>query len=133
MLVTAKFDELTYSVYSSSGIGVCRWCEFNRRWYNNNIKKADACKDIGLVVNTGKTKYMEIGRNWGMIANAHVKIGNNSYEKVKTFKYLGSLMTKQNSIHEEIKSTLKAGNLYKRKSQNLCVSPFITQERLYLC
>ena len=37
-----------------------------------------------------KTKYMEIGRHRGMIANAHVKIGSNSYEKVKTFKYLGS-------------------------------------------
>ena len=26
-----------------------------------------------------------------MIANAYIKIGSNSYEKVKTFKYLGSL------------------------------------------
>ena len=34
---------------------------------------------------------MEIGRNRGMIANEHIKIGSNSYEKVKTFKYLGSL------------------------------------------
>ena len=23
----------------------------------------NACKDVGLAVNTGKTKYMEIGRN----------------------------------------------------------------------
>jgi len=40
----------------------------------------NACKDIGLAVNTGKTKYMQIGRHRGMTANAHVK-------KVKTFKY----------------------------------------------
>ena len=26
----------------------------------------NACKDIGLAVNTGKTKYMEIGRYRGM-------------------------------------------------------------------
>ena len=45
----------------------------------------NAFKDIGLAVNTGKTKYMAIGRHRGMTANAHVKIGNNSYEKVKTF------------------------------------------------
>ena len=32
---------------------------------------------------------MEIGRHRGMIANAHIKICSNSYEKVKTFKYLG--------------------------------------------
>ena len=57
-----------------------------------------ACKDIGLAVNTGNTKYMEIGRNRGMIANEHIKIGSNYYEKVKSFKYLGSLLTNQNSI-----------------------------------
>ena len=45
-----------------------------------------------------------------MIANAHIKIGSNSYEKVKAFKYLGSLLTNQNSIQEEIKCRLKAGN-----------------------
>ena len=70
----------------------------------------NACKDIGLAVITGKTKYMEIGRHRGMIANALIKIGSNSYEKVKTFKYLGSLLTNQNSIQEDIKCTLKAGN-----------------------
>ena len=45
-----------------------------------------------------------------MIANEHIKIGSNSYEKVKTFKYLGCLLTNQNSIQEEIKCRLKAGN-----------------------
>ena len=53
---------------------------------------------------------MEIGRHRGMIANAHIRIGSNSYEKVKSFKYLGSLLTNQNSIQEEIKCRLKAGN-----------------------
>ena len=43
----------------------------------------NVCKDIGIAVNTGKTKYMEIGRNRGMLANVHIKIGSNSYEKVK--------------------------------------------------
>ena len=58
----------------------------------------NACKDIGLAVNTGKTKYMEIGRHRDMIANACIKIGSNSFEIVKTFKNLGSLLTNQNSI-----------------------------------
>ena len=35
---------------------------------------------------------METGRHRGTIANAHIKIGSNSNEKVKTFKYLGSLL-----------------------------------------
>ena len=46
---------------------------------------------------------MEIGRHRSMIANAHNKIGSNSYEKVKTFKYLSSLFTNQHSIQGEIK------------------------------
>ena len=33
--------------------------------------------------NTRKTKYMEIGRHRGKIANEHIRIGSNSYEKVK--------------------------------------------------
>ena len=43
----------------------------------------NACKDIGLAVNTGKTKYMEIGRHRGMIANEHIRMGSSFYEKVK--------------------------------------------------
>ena len=37
-------------------------------------------------------------------------VGSNYYEKVKTFKYLGSLLMNQNYIHEEIKFRLTAGN-----------------------
>jgi Reverse transcriptase (RNA-dependent DNA polymerase). len=36
----------------------------------------NACQDIELAVNTGKTKYMEIGRHRGMIANEHIRIGS---------------------------------------------------------
>ena len=70
----------------------------------------NACKDIGLAVNTEKTKYMEIGCHQGMKANTHITESSNSYENVKALKYLGSLLTNQNSIQEEIKCRLKAGN-----------------------
>ena len=46
-----------------------------------------------------------------MKANDHMKIGSNSYEKVKTFKYLGFLMENLNYIQEEMKCRLKEGNL----------------------
>ena len=36
-----------------------------------------------------------------MITNDHIRIGGNSYEKEKTFKCLGSLVTNQNSIQDE--------------------------------
>jgi hypothetical protein len=37
-------------------------------------------------------------------------MASNSYEKVKAFKYFESLLTNQNSVHEEMKFILKAGN-----------------------
>ena len=42
-----------------------------------------ACEDIGLAINTGKTKYIKIEGYPGMIPNEHIRIGTNSYEKVK--------------------------------------------------
>ena len=42
---------------------------------------------VRLAVNTGKTKYMEIERHRGMIANEQIRIGSNSIKKVKTLKY----------------------------------------------
>ena len=65
---------------------------------------------IGLAVNTRKTKYMKIGRHPGMMVNEHIRMCSNSYEKVKTFKYVDSSLTTQNSIHGEIRFRLKAGN-----------------------
>jgi len=70
----------------------------------------NACMDIGIGVNTRKTKYMEIECHRGMIANAYIKVVSNSYENEETFKCLGSLLTNQNSNQEEIKSRLEAGN-----------------------
>ena len=52
------------------------------------------------------SKYTEIGRHRGIVANELIKIGSNYCEKVKTFKYLASLLTNQNSIQEEIKCRL---------------------------
>ena len=44
----------------------------------------NACKDIGLGVNTRKTKYMELARHRGMMENEHSKY----CEKLKTSKYV---------------------------------------------
>jgi hypothetical protein len=51
---------------------------------------------------------MEVGHQ-EMMAYEYINLGNNSYKKVKNFKYLGPLLTNQNSIQEEIKCRLKAG------------------------
>jgi hypothetical protein len=40
----------------------------------------------------------------------NIKIDNSSFERVEQFKYLGTTLTDQNSIQEEIKCRLKSGN-----------------------
>ena len=75
-----------------------------------------ACKDIGL-----KTKYIEMGSHWGMIANEYIKI------KVKTFKYVGSLVTNRNSIQDEIKCKLKAENSCYYSVQTLLSSRLLSK------
>ena len=55
----------------------------------------------------------------GMKANEHIKTGSNSYEKMKTFKYLGPLLTNQNAIQEQIKCRLKEGNACYYSAQTL--------------
>jgi len=52
-----------------------------------------ASKDIGLEVNTDKTKYIVVsgGQNAGRSRN--IKIKNICFEKVEKFKYLGKTFT----------------------------------------
>ena len=39
-----------------------------------------------------------------------MRIDNSAFERVEEFKYLGTTLTNQNSIVEEIKGRLKSGN-----------------------
>jgi hypothetical protein len=63
-----------------------------------------ATKENGLEVNADKTKYMVMSRNRNAGRDVSVKIDNISIKRVKVFKYLGTTLADQNSIHEEIKS-----------------------------
>jgi hypothetical protein len=51
-----------------------------------------------------------------------VKIDNSSIERVEEFKYLGTMLTDQNSIREEVKSRLNLGNACYHLVQNLLSS-----------
>jgi len=48
-----------------------------------------------------------------------VRIDNSTLERVEGFKYLGTNLTNQNSIAEEIKCRLRSGNACYRSVQNL--------------
>jgi hypothetical protein len=75
-------------------------------------------KEIGLEVNVDKTKYMVMHRDQRAGRNHSLKTDNSSFEKVEVFKYLGKILTSQNSIQEEIKSRLKSQNACCHSMQN---------------
>jgi len=56
-----------------------------------------------------------------------MKIDNSAFERVDEFKYLGTTLTNQNSIQEEIKSRLKSGNACYHAVQNLLSSSLLSK------
>jgi hypothetical protein len=61
-----------------------------------------ASKEIGLDVNVDKTKYMVMSREQNAGRNHSIKIDNISIERGEGFRYFGTTLTDQNSIHETI-------------------------------
>ena len=59
-------------------------------------------KEIGLVVNAGKTKYMVMSRAQNAGRSHSMKNDNSSFERVEGFGYLETTVTNQNSIQEEV-------------------------------
>jgi hypothetical protein len=70
---------------------------------------------------------MVISRDRNAEQNGNIQIGNKSVETVEQFKYLGTTLTNQNSIHEEIKSRLKSGNACYHSVQNLLSSSLLSR------
>ena len=86
-----------------------------------------ATREIRLEVSADKTKYMVMSRdqNAGWIHS--VRIDNRTFERVEEFKYLGTTLTNQNSIAEEIKSRLKSENACYHLVQNLLSSRLLSK------
>jgi len=68
-----------------------------------------ATKENGLEVNVDETKYMIMSQDQNAAQSRSMKTDNSSIERVEEFKYLGTTLTNQNSIQEEIKSRLILG------------------------
>jgi hypothetical protein len=68
-------------------------------------------KGNGLIIKENKTKYMIISRSkarWKIKQNIIIK--DFSYERVDKLIYLGSWITEDNEIAEEIEEILTKGN-----------------------
>jgi hypothetical protein len=79
----------------------------------------DASKEVGLEVNPEKTKYMLMSRNQKLGQGHSIKIANRSFAYVAKFKYLGTTLTDQNHMHENIKSRLNSENACCHSVQSL--------------
>jgi hypothetical protein len=87
----------------------------------------DASKEIGLEVNSEKTKYIFMSRHQTAGQSNYISVANKSFEKMAKFKYLGATLTDQNFIHEEIRSRLNLGNNCYHAVQNLLSSRLLSR------
>jgi hypothetical protein len=84
-------------------------------------------KENGLEVNADKTKYMVVYRDQNAGRTHNMKIDSSSIERVEKFKYMGTTLTDQDSIDEEIKSRLKSGNAWYHSVQNSLSSSLLSK------
>jgi hypothetical protein len=87
----------------------------------------DASKEVGVDVSVEKTMYMllschqNVGRTWDL------KIAKRLFENVSQFRYLGTTVTNQNLILEEIKRRLNSGNACYHSVKNLLSSCLLSR------
>jgi hypothetical protein len=94
----------------------------------NTAALLDASKEFGLEVNPEKTKCMLMSRSQKVGQKHSIKIVKRSFEYVAKFKYLGTKLTDQNHMHEEIKSRLSSGNACYHSVQSLLSSRLLSRK-----
>jgi predicted GTPase len=87
----------------------------------------DASKEVGLEINVEKTKYMLLSHHQNACQNRDIEIANRSFENVSQFRYLGTTVTNQNLIQEEIKRRLSSGNVCYHSIQSLLSSHLLSK------
>jgi hypothetical protein len=70
---------------------------------------------------------MLLSRHQNEGRNHDIKTGNRCFENVSQFRYLGTTITNQNLIQEEIKRRLNSGNTCCHSIQNLLSSRLFSE------
>jgi len=112
----AKQHQLVYANY----VNILGMCTIKR----NTESLVFGSKENGLEVKAYKTKYVAMSRYTTAGRSHNIKI-DNSFERVEQFKYLGTTLTYQNSIQEEIKNRFKSGNACCHSVQNILSSSLL--------
>jgi len=86
-----------------------------------------ATRETGLEVSADKTKYMVMPRDQNAGRIHSVRTDNSTFERVEDFKYLGTTLTNQSYLMEEIKSRLRSGNAFYHSVQNRLSSRLLTK------
>ena len=85
-----------------------------------------ATRETGLEGSADKTKYMVMSRDQNAGRIQSVRMDNSTFERVEEFKYLGTTLTNQNSIVEEI-SRLRSGSARYHSLQNRLSSRLLSK------
>jgi hypothetical protein len=72
---------------------------------------------------------MLLSRHQNVGRNRDIKIANRSFGNVSQLRYLGTTVSNQNLIQEEIKGRLNSGNACYHSVQNLLSSRLLSKER----
>jgi hypothetical protein len=107
-------------------------------WKKVTKRKAEAllCASrlVSLEVNIQRTKYITLSRHQTVGQNHNLLTHNKSFENMEKFKYLGTTVTHQHYIHEEINSRLNSGNARYRSVQSLFSSrPMPKNLKIKIC
>jgi hypothetical protein len=98
----------------------------------NTIKKNTeafiyASKEVGLEVKAEKTKCMLPPRHQNAEKDHDINIVDKCFENVAQFRYLGTTVTNQNLIHEEVKRRLNSCDACRHSVQNLLSSRLVSK------